>query len=105
MATAQLPKIAIATGDPAGIGPEVSLKAALDAGVQALCRPIVVGDVDAIRRHAQAARLDAPLHVISDPREATFADGAVEVLDVPFDGSAELRLGVNDAAYGRATLA
>ena len=44
MSTPGLPKIAIATGDPAGIGPEVSLKAALDAGVRALCRPIVVGD-------------------------------------------------------------
>ena len=40
MAAHQLPKIAIATGDPAGIGPEVSLKAALDAAVRAACRPI-----------------------------------------------------------------
>jgi 4-hydroxythreonine-4-phosphate dehydrogenase len=100
-----LPKIAIATGDPAGIGPEVSLKAALDPGVRALCRPIVVGDPEAMRRHAMAARLDARLHVINDPREATFADGAVDLLAVPFEGSAQLRLGVNDAAYGRATLA
>ena len=28
-------KIAIATGDPAGIGPEISLKAALDPAVRA----------------------------------------------------------------------
>jgi 4-hydroxythreonine-4-phosphate dehydrogenase len=105
MADRQLPKIAIATGDPAGIGPEVSLKAALDPAVRALCRPIVVGDPEAVRRHATAAGLDARLHVISDPRDATFADGAVDVLAVPFAGSAELRLGVNDAAYGRATLA
>jgi len=100
-----LPKIAIATGDPAGIGPEVSLKAALDAGVRALCRPVVVGDADVIGRHARAARLDAQLHVISDLREAAFADGTVEVLAVPFAESGELKLGVNDAAYGRATLA
>ena len=100
-----LPKIAIATGDPAGIGPEVSLKAALDAGVLALCRPIVVGDADAIRRHADAARIDAALHVISDPGEATFADGTVEVLSVPFNGGADVTFGVNAAAYGRATLA
>jgi 4-hydroxythreonine-4-phosphate dehydrogenase len=100
-----LPKLAIATGDPAGIGPEVSLKAALDAGVRAVCRPIVVGDTDAVRRHAAAAGIDAPLHVIGTTGEATFANGAVEVLSVPFAGSAELRLGINDAAYGRATLA
>ena len=35
--TSELPQIAIATGDPAGIGPEVSLKAALDAGRAARC--------------------------------------------------------------------
>ena len=39
-----LPRVAIATGDPAGIGPEVGLKTALDPAVNAMCRPIVVGD-------------------------------------------------------------
>ena len=100
-----LPKIAIATGDPAGIGPEVSLKAALDAGVRALCRPIVVGDADAIARHATAARLDTRLHVISDVGEAIFADGTVDLLAVPFAEGRALKFGVNDAAYGRAALA
>ena len=31
------PKIAIATGDPAGIGPEISLKAARDPRIVELC--------------------------------------------------------------------
>ncbi len=105
MSHRELPKVAIATGDPAGIGPEVSLKAALDPGVRALARPIVVGDAAVLRRHAQAAKIEAELHVISDPHEATFAAGAVDVLGVPFAGGAELAFGVNDAAYGRATLA
>ncbi len=46
------PIIAIATGDPAGIGPEISLKAALDPTVRAVCRPILVGD----REHPRASR-------------------------------------------------
>ena len=37
-------KIAIAAGDPAGIGPEVRIKAALDPAVRRACAPIVVGD-------------------------------------------------------------
>ena len=41
-------KIAIATGDPAGIGPEISLKAALDPAVRHACRPIVVSDIGVI---------------------------------------------------------
>ena len=35
-------KIAIATGDPAGIGPEISLKAARDPRVRRICEPVLV---------------------------------------------------------------
>ena len=104
----RLPRIAIATGDPAGIGPEVSLKAALDPAVAAVCRPLLVGDPAAIQKHAAAARISAPIRVIAHMADATDAagrDGAVELLAVPFADSAQLRFGVNDAAYGRATLA
>ena len=38
------PIIAIATGDSAGIGPEISLKAALDPSRQGGCHPILVSD-------------------------------------------------------------
>jgi 4-hydroxy-L-threonine phosphate dehydrogenase PdxA len=35
-------KIAIATGDPAGIGPEISLKASRDPRVRRICEPVLV---------------------------------------------------------------
>src|SRR5216684_3487862 len=38
-----LPRIAITTGDPAGIGPEIAAKAAADSRVRAACVPIVYG--------------------------------------------------------------
>ena len=60
-----LPRIAIATGDPAGIGPEIALKAALDARVTAACRPLLVGDSAVVELHAQAARLSPQLRVIA----------------------------------------
>ena len=37
----RLPRIAITAGDPAGIGPEIAAKAAADAGVRAICEPII----------------------------------------------------------------
>ena len=43
-------RIAIAAGDPAGIGPEVSLKAALDPAVRNACKAIVVGDAGVLKR-------------------------------------------------------
>jgi pyruvate kinase len=58
-----LPRIAIATGDPAGIGPEIALKAALDARVSAACRPLLVGDpaVVAIACYTETGRTAALL--------------------------------------------
>jgi 4-hydroxythreonine-4-phosphate dehydrogenase len=100
-----LPRIAIATGDPAGIGPEVSLKAALDPAVRAICRPLVVGDADALQKHAAAAGIAAPFHVVADVGEARWSDGVIELLAVPFGDGGTLAFGVTDPAYGRATLA
>jgi 4-hydroxythreonine-4-phosphate dehydrogenase len=37
----QLPRVAITSGDPAGIGPEVAAKAAADSRVLAVCEPII----------------------------------------------------------------
>ena len=65
-------RIAIATGDPAGIGPEISLKAALHPPVRAACDPILVSDPGVIERHARACGIGLDLHVISRIADADF---------------------------------
>jgi 4-hydroxythreonine-4-phosphate dehydrogenase len=47
--TESKPCIAITSGDPAGIGPEIAQKAAADARVLAVCEPIVYGPPDGSR--------------------------------------------------------
>jgi 4-hydroxythreonine-4-phosphate dehydrogenase len=99
-----LPRVAIATGDPAGIGPEISLKAALDPRVRAICRPILVGDRTAIETHARACGLKPDFRFVDKVADARWSDGTVNVLECPsLDG--KLELGVADARYGRAALA
>jgi 4-hydroxy-L-threonine phosphate dehydrogenase PdxA len=83
------PRIAIATGDPAGIGPEISIKAALDPAVLRLCRPVVIGDRGALEQHAKACRLS--LAGIDVVQRNQFRPG-------------ELKIGTVDAAHGRAAL-
>jgi 4-hydroxythreonine-4-phosphate dehydrogenase len=39
----RLPRVAITSGDPAGIGPEIGARAAADARVREVCEPIVYG--------------------------------------------------------------
>jgi 4-hydroxythreonine-4-phosphate dehydrogenase len=38
-----LPRVAITTGDPSGIGPEIAAKAAADPRVRAVCEPLIYG--------------------------------------------------------------
>ena len=101
----RLPRIAIATGDPAGIGPEIALKAALDARVTAACRPLLVGDAAAVELHARAARLSPRLRAIATVGDADWSDGAVNLLETSEGANAPVKFGTVDAAYGRASLA
>src|SRR5215475_4520158 len=100
-----LPRIAIATGDPAGIGPEIALKAALDARVRSLCRPLLVGDPAAVEMHARASGLSPNLHVLKNALEAQWSDDTVNLLDARDGSNMPVKIGTIDAAYGRASLA
>jgi 4-hydroxythreonine-4-phosphate dehydrogenase len=100
-----LPTIAIATGDPAGIGPEIALKATLDPRVLALCRPLLVGDPAVVQIHAHAAGLKPELHIVAKPADADWSNGAVNLLGASGAANTPLKLGSVDAAYGRASLA
>ena len=99
-----LPRIAIATGDPAGIGPEISLKAALDPAVRQMCVPLLVGDPIVIRAHADAAGLQPHLHVVTAVAAAGGSTEALDVLAVPLPNGPAPAFGVHGAAYGRASL-
>jgi 4-hydroxythreonine-4-phosphate dehydrogenase len=67
------PKIAIATGDPAGIGPEISLKAARDPRVVGLCEPVLFGDRKVLAMHGRVDGLAIAEVKQSRPRIGTVA--------------------------------
>jgi 4-hydroxythreonine-4-phosphate dehydrogenase len=47
---ASKPIIAVTMGDPAGIGPEVVLKALADPTIKRICRPLILGDWGVLQR-------------------------------------------------------
>src|SRR6185437_9319956 len=100
-----LPRIAVATGDPAGIGPEIALKAALDARVTAVARPLLVGDPAVVEMHARAAGLSPRLKVVTNAAEADWSNGILNLLDGRDGTNTPVEFGKVDASYGRASLA
>jgi 4-hydroxy-L-threonine phosphate dehydrogenase PdxA len=98
------PKIAIATGDPGGIGPEISIKAALDPTVCAACNPIVVSDQAMLAQHASACGIKAELRVVEHIADADWSGPWLNVLDCPQPGAAEVAFGTSSADGGRAAI-
>ncbi len=77
----KLPTIAIAMGDPAGIGPEIIVKTLAADCWHKRCRPFIIGDISVIS--AAAAMLGAPLRCrpIEDLSAARFERGTIDILN------------------------
>ena len=93
-----LPKIAVTTGDPAGIGPEVCLHLLQNKEVAEQCVPIIFGDKVVLEQAADQCGLPKPQKYIAGLSEA---DGPC-VLDMSAIGLDEFETGTVNAATGRA---
>jgi 4-hydroxy-L-threonine phosphate dehydrogenase PdxA len=99
------PKIAVATGDAGGIGPEISIKSALDPSVRSMCCPILVSDPALLEKHAKACGLPSKFCVVQRIEAAEPEAQKIVVLDAQFAGAADIALGEVSASSGRASLA
>ncbi|HET7034835.1 MAG TPA: 4-hydroxythreonine-4-phosphate dehydrogenase PdxA, partial [Thermomicrobiaceae bacterium] len=99
------PLLAITMGDPAGIGPEIVLKALRHREVFAAARPLVIGDRRILRRAAEwVGQPEVEIEAVRSPEEARFAPGVVAVLDLDNAVPGECPPGEVSAAAGRAAV-
>src|SRR6058998_294458 len=99
-----LPRIAISTGDPSGIGPEIALKAALAPQVRKICRPLLVGHRSALEAHADACGLEPDLRCVTRAADAKWGDGALALVERRQFKPGELHIGAIAAPHGEAAL-
>lgn len=59
------PRIGITIGDPAGIGPEISLKAIAEEEIQSICVPVLIGDAQYLAHWARVFGLMRGLDVLN----------------------------------------
>lgn len=78
------PIVGITMGDPAGNGPEITIKALGHEDVYERCHPIVVGDAKILEQAARfVGRTDIKIHVCERVADAAFSFGTVDVLHLP----------------------
>ncbi|MCL2619185.1 MAG: 4-hydroxythreonine-4-phosphate dehydrogenase PdxA [Defluviitaleaceae bacterium] len=91
-------------GDPASIGPEISVKALGAPGVYEICRPIIIGDAGIMSMALKSAgREDLRLLAVESAAEAGFAYGTIDVLDVGAVSAKDITPGEISAATGDAS--
>src|SRR2546428_9632610 len=59
-----LPRIGVTMGDPAGIGPEVVLKAVAEEEIRSLCGPVIIGDAQLLAHTARTLDLQCGYDIV-----------------------------------------
>ena len=76
------PILAITMGDPAGIGPEIIIKALSLKETYEKCNPIVTGDAAVMEFAARQAGSELSINAVTDVKDAKFRYGTIDVYDL-----------------------
>ncbi len=98
------PRIAVTIGDPAGVGPEVTVKALAEEELYLLCQPLVIGDAGVVRRAAEIAGTALVCQSVGGIASARFEHGTLDMLDLKNVQWEQLELKKASAAGGRASI-
>ena len=109
MKSEAIPTIAITTGDPAGIGPEVVLKALTDQELLNIARWVVIGDAAIFDMIGERIGLKPPHGIVQDrgriaAQWSGYKAGQVCLLDLRQLEPIQFTIGKLSAACGRAAL-
>jgi len=97
-----LPIVSISMGDPAGIGPEITVMALSEPSVYQRCRPMVVGDAGVMAKAVELLHAGLKINVIHEVKAARFEYGTIDVYDLANVDVDKLEYGVVSAMCGHA---
>jgi len=101
----RLPLLAITMGDPAGIGPEVIVKALSGTAVRRLCRPLVVGSLPVMAETAKRLKASARVVPVHGHEPLVFGAKDIAVLDPLETPLGRIHMGRAAAKTGAASVA
>ena len=95
--------VGITMGDPASIGPEITVKAFADKSLYDLCRPVVVGDACVMEAALPiVGHMEMKINPVKDVADAKFEYGTIDVLDMGLVDMDQLKRGEVSAMCGEA---
>ncbi len=96
------PLVAIPIGDPAGIGPEIVVRALLRPETYEACRPLVIGTQALIEDVLRATGANSEIVAVPDPQKGKYQYGSIDLVDLDNISPKDFRYGEVNAACGKA---
>jgi 4-hydroxythreonine-4-phosphate dehydrogenase len=96
------PLVGLTLGDPAGIGPEIVVRAWSRPEVHRWCRPVAFGHPEILRRAVELCRTGAKVAVVGSPEEQPSSPDVIPCLACGPDDAPQAAPGRIDARAGQA---
>ncbi len=96
------PIIALTQGDPAGIGPEIIVKAFQDEALSTETKVLVIGDLQILKKKTKQIAPEIQVHSVNSPREGLYQPGTIDIIDLN-NVSENLRMGQASLEGGKAS--
>jgi 4-hydroxythreonine-4-phosphate dehydrogenase len=100
--TAYRPLVAIPMGDPAGIGPEIVVRALLRPETYQVCKPLVIGTRVLIEDILRVIGVNNEIVTVLDPRKGKYQYGSIDLASLDNISSKSFRYGKVNAVCGKA---
>lgn len=96
--------LGITMGDPAGVGPEILVKALAEEGIHDRCSPVVFGAAHALQRAVDLTGVSMTVCKIDCPANAANQAGRIDVIEPVTIAADEYDIGQISAVCGRAAV-
>jgi 4-phospho-D-threonate 3-dehydrogenase / 4-phospho-D-erythronate 3-dehydrogenase len=95
--------IGITMGDPAGIGPEISIKAFQNKDLYEKCNPLLIGDKSIVESYLEKfPEFNMKVNAITTPEDGLYEWGTMDVIDLASVDAKELPIGEVSKEAGNA---
>ncbi|WP_026866959.1 4-hydroxythreonine-4-phosphate dehydrogenase PdxA [Jeotgalicoccus marinus] len=94
--------IAVPMGDPAGIGPEITVKSFTNKEVLEAANSVVIGDKKVIEKAIEITNTDISINVIDEVSQADFSNNVINLIDLDNVDMSTFEYGQVQAQCGKA---
>ena len=94
--------IGVIMGDPAGIGPEITIQSVLSPEILACCQPVVIGDSRVLSKAFQSCSAEGKIHILQKLSQVHPNSDTINILDTKNVDPKQMTIGKPSALGGRA---